>query len=196
MEKDQEKYLVELSLSDPKAFQKLYDYFFPKIYAYVSYRVDRVEDVEDLVAETFVRLVSNLESFKWRGSGSFAAWLFRIAHNLVSNFYRQHNQNGKYVSLDNIPDLKTSDLMPEDVMLQKEKFIFLKNLISTLSIRRQEVIILKFFGGLRNYEIAEILELDERTVASHLCRGLNDLHHSYIEQFVQPNKEAIYEQNK
>ena len=42
------------------------------------------------------------------------------------------------------------------------------------------MITLRFFGGLRNMEIAALLELDERTVASHLCRGLRDLHRRYV----------------
>jgi DNA-directed RNA polymerase specialized sigma24 family protein len=39
---------------------------------------------------------------------------------------------------------------------------------------------LKFYGGLRNSEIAAVLGLDERSVASHLCRALDDLHRSYV----------------
>jgi DNA-directed RNA polymerase specialized sigma24 family protein len=44
-----------------------------------------------------------------------------------------------------------------------------------LSPRRQEVVTLRFYGGLRNREIARVLGLDERTVAAHLCRAIQDL---------------------
>lgn len=184
MDKEREKLLVERALENPEAFQELYDYFFPKIYAYIGYRIDRVEDVEDLVAETFLKVVTNLVAFQWRGNGSFGAWLFRIAHNLVSNFYRQCKQSDNLISLEEMPKLEASAPLPEDITLQKEKAVFLKKLIRNLSERRQEIIILKFFGCLRNNEIAEILELDERTVASHLCRGLDDLHRLYMEQLI------------
>jgi DNA-binding NarL/FixJ family response regulator len=52
---------------------------------------------------------------------------------------------------------------------------------------------LKFFGGLRNNEIAQVLGIDERTVASHLCRGLEDLHCRYVCEFPQPKKEGSHE---
>jgi RNA polymerase sigma factor (sigma-70 family) len=71
---------------------------------------------------------------------------------------------------------------PEEILTQEEAFQHMRALIATLSPRRQEIITLKFFGGLRNGEIADILELDERTVASHLSRGLRDLQYKYVAQ--------------
>ena len=124
--------------------------------------------------------------------GSFAAWLFRIAHSRVSDFYRRGRGSEESVPLEELPELESSTLLPADAVLQKEKFAYLRRLIGTLSPRRQEIITLKFFGGLRNKEIAALLELDERTVASHLCRGVKDLHRQYVDEFVQ-TKEGDYQ---
>ena len=68
---------------------------------------------------------------------------------------------------------------PDALLLQKERFLRLQEMLHTLSPRRQEIISLRFFGGLRNQEIAEVLGLSEKTVASHLCRGLDDLQTKY-----------------
>lgn len=190
LDPERERALVEKARQESAALQELYDHYFPKVYAYVSYRVGRVQDAEDLVADTFVRVVDGLAEFQWRGDGSFAAWLFRIAHNLVSNFHRQGRRGEELVPLEELPKLAPSPLLPADVVQQKEKFAYLRQLITTLSPRRQEIIILKFFGSLRNREIAALLELDERTVASHLCRGLRDLHRKYVDEFMQ-TKEGI-----
>jgi len=187
---NREQELVEKARRDPQAFRQLYDHYFPRLYAYVSYRVGRAQDAEDLVAETFLKVVEEIGCFEWRHEGSFAAWLFRIAHNLISNFYRQGQRREEPLPLEELPELQVSTLLPEDAVLQKEKFIYLRRLIGTLSPRRQEVITLKFFGGLRNQGFAGVLGLDERTVASHLCRGLEDLHRKYVDEFVQ-TKEGI-----
>jgi len=185
LDSKQERTLVKKAQRDPTAFQELCNYYFPRVYAYVSYRVGRVQDTEDLVADTFLKVIERLDGFQWRGEGSFAAWLFRIAHNLVSDFYRRGRGPEESVPLEELPELASSTLLPADAVLQKEKFAYLRRLIGTLSPRRQEIVTLKFFGGLRNKEIAVLLELDERTVASHLCRGLEDLHRKYVNEFVQ-----------
>lgn len=182
---EQERELVKKARQDSMAFRELYSHYFSRIYAYVSYRIGRVQDAEDLVADTFLRVVERLEEFQWRGEGSFAAWLFRIAHNRVSDFYRRGCRVKGSVPLEELPELEASTLLPADIVLQKEKFAHLRRLIGALSPRRQEIITLKFFGGLRNKEIAVLLGLDERTVASHLCRGLEDLHYQYVNEFAQ-----------
>ena len=55
----------------------------------------------------------------------------------------------------------------------------MRRLVAALPPRRQEVIRLRFFGGLSSREIAAILDLDERTVASNLSRALVDLQYHW-----------------
>ncbi len=187
MNSDQEKEWIAIAQEDPQALKRLYDHYFPRLYAYVSYRIGRIQDTEDLVAETFLKAIAKIDSFEWRHKNSFAAWLFSIARNLISNFSRQEH-HWEIVPLDESPDLLASKLVPEDVVLQKEKFQSLRRLISTLSPRQQEIITLRFFGGFRNQEIAEILGIKERAVAAHLCRGLETAHRKYINELVSTEK--------
>jgi len=170
---------VERARHDPRAFRELYRLYFPRVYAYVTYRVGNPQDVEDIVAETFLSVVRALDSFEWRHDNSFAAWLFRIAHNLVGNFYRDTDRSGHPVRFDVVPDVAARELMPEDAALQKELFAQLHKMVNDLPTRRREVVTLKYYAGLRNQEIAEVLGLDERTVASHLSRALADLLEKY-----------------
>ncbi|MFL5732918.1 MAG: RNA polymerase sigma factor [Chloroflexia bacterium] len=192
---DYDRPLVEAAQQDPRAFEQLYDRYLPRLYAYVAYRVGRAQDCEDLVANTFLKAVEALDRFEWRRSGSFAAWLFRIALNEVTDYHRRNRMAARHLPLDELPDLRAGDLahsdlfpQPEDALLRKETFAHLRALLATLPPRRQDIITLRFFGGLRNSEIALALGLDERTVASHLCRGLKDLHRLYLQDTV-PNME-------
>ncbi|MDQ6695144.1 MAG: sigma-70 family RNA polymerase sigma factor [Chloroflexota bacterium] len=174
-----EQQVVEQARHDHQAFRQLYRLYFPRVYAYVNYRVGNAQDVEDLVAETFLSVVRTLDSFEWRHDNSFAAWLFRIAHNLISNFYRAGDRAAQPLALDALPEIKDHALLPEDAVLRNEIFSHLQGLVHTLSARRCEVITLKYYAGLQNREIAEVLGLDERTVASHLSRALTDLLEMY-----------------
>ena len=172
---------LEAARSDPRAFETLYDAYFPRVYAYVRYRVAGQQDAEDIVAGVFLRVVEALRGgrFEWRHSGSFAAWLFRIAHNAVADHHR-HAPPAASVPLDDLPGLMSDSPPPGDDLLRREQSAELQRLVAALSPRRQEVVTLKFYGGLRNSEIATVLGLDERSVASHLCRALDDLHRSYL----------------
>lgn len=174
-----EEQLVQRVQHDPEAFRELYRRYFPRVFAYVAYRVRRVQDTEDVVAEVFMQVVKGLKRFEYRGEGAFAAWVFRIAHSQVNQFYRQRRPDTDTLSLDELPDIQAHHLAPDSAVLRKEQFEQLSSLIATLPTRRREIITLKFFGGLRNHEIAGMLDLDERTVASHLSRALDDLRRSY-----------------
>lgn len=63
--------------------------------------------------------------------------------------------------------------------MREEELSYLRRIVGTLAPRQQEIITLRYFGGLRNQEIAEILELDARTVAAYLSRGLAELQRRY-----------------
>jgi RNA polymerase sigma-70 factor (ECF subfamily) len=172
--------LVQRVRHDPDAFRELYRRYFPRVYAFVAYRVRLAQDAEDITAEVFMRVVNGLERFENRGEGAFAAWVFRIAHNQVSQFYRRHPTDA--VSLDDLPEIQAHHLAPDNALLRKEQFARLSTLIAELPPRRRDILLLKFFGGLRNQEIAHMLTLDERTVASHLSRALDDLRRLYHEE--------------
>ena len=183
MTPEQERSYIRQAKTDPGAFVHLYDHYFPRIHAYVRYRVPNSQDAEDLISDVFLRALHELGRFEWRNRGSFAGWLFRIAHNLVADHYRKHKRVAPLFSPDEALGKITSQVpLPEEVLDQQETFHQVRALIATLSPRRQEIITLKFFGGLRNLEIADILNLDERTVSAHLSRGLRDLQHRYASQ--------------
>ena len=183
MTPEQEYDYIQQAQKTPVAFVHLYDHYFPRIHAYVRYRVQNVQDAEDLIADTFFEAIRKLGHFEWRHQGSFAAWMFRITHNLIADYYRKYRAVALLLDAsDTVAELTSCAPLPEDLLTQEETFQSIRTLLVTLSPRRQEIVTLKFFGGLRNCEIADILGLDERTVASHLSRGLQDLQRSYTAQ--------------
>jgi len=168
-----EEDMIRSAQEDAEAFRALYRRLFPRVYAYVAYRVGSRQDAEDVSAEIFFRVIRALAGFKYHGAGSFEAWVFQIARHQVATFFRQADHD-RIIPLDALPDLRGED-PPDQAYQRKEQFARLRTLILTLSPRRQEIVTLRFFGGLRNQEIAAVLRLDERTVASHLSRALRDL---------------------
>jgi RNA polymerase sigma-70 factor (ECF subfamily) len=170
---DDNQHLIERARHDPEAFRLLYQGWVRRVYAYVAYRVPLQADAEDLTADIFMQVVKAIGRFEYRGEGSFAAWLFRIARNTVINHSRRYRIDA--LPLDDLPDIAGDDLLPEQALASKERFIRLYHAIGQLTPRRQEIVRLRYFGGLRNREIAQVLGLDERTVGAHLSRALDDL---------------------
>jgi RNA polymerase sigma-70 factor (ECF subfamily) len=175
---DEERDLILRLPDQPDGFRRLYRHYSPRVFNYVVYRVGSKQDAEDLTADIFLKVIEAIMRFEYRGVGSFATWVFRIAHNAVQDFYRAHLRY-EPVDLDDLPEIQSHELLPEEMFARKEQFAHLRQALITLSPRRQEVITLRFFAGLRNHEIAEVLNLDEHAVASHLCRGLEDLAHKF-----------------
>jgi RNA polymerase sigma-70 factor, ECF subfamily len=178
--------LVEGAKKDPEAFACLYGVYFARVYGYVASRVGSVESAEDVVSEVFFKVAQGLGGFEWREESSFTSWLFRIAHNATASYWRERNRldawedrTGLYQE---VAEVRDKSPMPEEEMLRKEQGERMRRLVGRLPQRRQEVITLRFFGELQNKEIAAVLGVDEHTVASHICRGLRDLHRLWVEE--------------
>jgi RNA polymerase sigma-70 factor, ECF subfamily len=79
-----ERLLVKAAQKDPAKFGELYDIHFGRIYAFVARRVRDRDKAEDLTSEVFHKALANLKTYTWTGA-PFAAWLFRIAANTISD---------------------------------------------------------------------------------------------------------------
>lgn len=84
--------IVELATEgNRRAFGELYDRYVERIYNYVYYRTSNPRDAEDLTERVFFRAIRHIENYEDRGL-PISAWLYRIAHNLVANWYRDNSR--------------------------------------------------------------------------------------------------------
>ncbi len=83
-----ERLLIEAAQKDPARFAELYQNNFERVYAYIVRRVANRAETGDLTSEVFHHALANLQRFEWRGI-PFAAWLFRIAANLISDRWQR-----------------------------------------------------------------------------------------------------------
>jgi len=156
---------------DQKAISALYKRHAQSIYRYIYYRVGDVNVAEDLTADVFLRALEGLPGFTYRGI-PFLAWLHRIAHARVMDYFRQQARR-EFLPLDErlVATEKGLQAMLEARLDHEE----LQSAIAQLTTDQQQVIILKFVEGLSNAEVARILGKSEGAVKSLQHRALNSL---------------------
>ena len=166
--------LINEARTNPEAFGLLYERYVAKIYNYVYFRVGNINDAEDLTAKVFFRALKSIGNYKHLGL-PFSAWLYRIAHNLVANHYRDRSKTSE-VSIDDlvVPDTRKA-VDPEAILATKQDNTYLLQLINDLTPQKRELIILKFVHKLSNAEIGVIFGKTEGAIKSLYHRTLTEL---------------------
>jgi len=166
----EEQETVARAKEDPAAFGAIYEAYVDKIYGYVYHRVGNHHDAEDLTSRTFYKALSNLHRYTDRGL-PFSAWLYRIAHNLVANWYRDRGRR-EVLSLDGLVIVGPQDKAPEVMAERAEDVDALQEAIRRLPWERQDLLILKHSEGLSNAEIGSIMGRSEGAIKSLYYRTL------------------------
>jgi len=159
-----EEQLVAAARTDRAAFGALYDLYFNDIYQYVARRVGTREVAEDITGATWEHALAAIERYEIRGL-PFAAWLYRIAGNLVANHHRRLAVRTE-VPFDNAGvDHKTE---ANDRALERQA---VSDALAALSESDQEILSLCYFTGLSPQEISEILGCSAQAVHKRLHRA-------------------------
>jgi RNA polymerase sigma-70 factor (ECF subfamily) len=142
--------LASAAASDPQAFAALYDRYVRRIYAYALHQTGDVHLAQDVTSATFEKALRHLRCKGWR-TGSFLAWLYRIARNEAVFQYRKNRR------LVDMPD-PLSDLEGQTPVTETSQVdLQLRQAFSLLSAPDQEVLSLRFLDGLSSAETAEVL---------------------------------------
>lgn len=165
--------LIVRARQDRAAFGELYERYVDRIYAYFYYRTGRHEDAEELTSRFFQRILERLHLYEDRGV-PVAAWLYRIAHNMLAN-WRRDNARRVEVPLDGLRNRRQPQIRPDEEVVHREAVESLWEAIRELPPERQMLLYLKFYEGRSNAEIGEILGRTEGAIKSLYHRTLLSL---------------------
>ena len=172
------KAVADLELGDgagtgPDAFAAAYDFYFPRVYMYVRYRVGDSSVADDLTSRTFEQVIKKLESYSPKRA-PFAAWLFAIARNAVNDHLRSIRRHPSQ-PFDGLTECAGREDPPEEAVIRQEEKNRLLRAVALLKERERELIALKFTAGLTNRQIAGMLPLTEKNVGVILYRAIREL---------------------
>ena len=163
-------YLPKAYQLDPAALTEIYETLSPPLYRYAYRLLGHTRDAEDIVAETFHRLLLALQ----HGNGPrdhLSAYLYRIAHNLVVDRYRR----GPRPEAELDEALEAADDDPAETAAQRIAQAHARSALWQLTGVQRQVILLKYFEGLNNEEVAAALDKPVGAIKSLQHRALDSM---------------------
>jgi RNA polymerase sigma-70 factor, ECF subfamily len=151
-----------------------------KLHHYLSRHLQSADDADDLLYDVFVVAFEHDFKLARMSEGEQRAWLWTVARNKMVDYHRRRQQR-HFVTLDHIMEMEGDDGTPEQTFLQREEQERLQVCLSSLSALQQEVVQLRFIGGLRCAEIAAVLNKREGAVRTMLSRALDALRKIYTQ---------------
>jgi RNA polymerase sigma-70 factor (ECF subfamily) len=162
-----------LRAGDVAVVQMLVEAYQDRLVRYLVYVLGRREDVDDLVQETWIRVMERGKSYD--GRSRFEPWLFTVARHLTIDLVRRR----KDVSLDAEdeggavrPVAVSAGLSPFAEAARTEEAERLAGALASLQPVTREALVLRFMEDLSLQEIAAVVGAPVPTVAARIYRGL------------------------
>ncbi len=153
---------------DSRAFEKLFQKYHKKLYAFLFNLLHSKEDAEEIVQETFIKIWEKRKDFI--DGYSFHSFLFTIAKNAFLNLNRKKINRVVFEERLNFLE-EISSGRTDDYILFKETKEIITTIIEGLPPKRKEIFLLRKIEGLSRKEIAEELNISISTVDNQLMKA-------------------------
>ena len=145
-----------------RAFDLLLSRNQSKLFSYILFVVRDRDVADDIFQETFVKVVTRMQQGKYTTSGKFSAWIMRIAHNVIMDWYREQRSD-KIVEAPRENDLsnlgRKDDLLDgsiESQFVNMQVMADVKKMMNNLPAPQREVVFMRFYQDLSFKEISEM----------------------------------------
>lgn len=166
-ETEEERWLRKALDGDNTATEWIYRKHVRYLSALCSRYITEDEDIKDVLQESFIKIFTSLDSFKYRGEGALKAWMAKITLNETLKFVRNNSRlpidgiDDKDINIADDDSMETEDI-PTDVLHQ---------FIRELPDGYRTVFNLYVIDDKSHKEIAQLLGIKENTSASQLHKA-------------------------
>ncbi len=164
---------------DNKAFDLLLSRNQEKLFTYILFVVRDREMANDMFQETFFKVVSRLQQGKYIANGKFSAWLMRIAHNVIMDWYRQQRaQNIVDAPKENDLSNVGSTLLEssrEGELVNNQVMEDVRRMMSHLPASQREVVFMRFYQQMSFKEIASATGVSINTALGRMRYAILNL---------------------
>lgn len=143
-----------------RAFDELLSRNQSKLFSYILFVVRDEDKANDLFQETFVKVITKLHQGRYVDSGKFGAWIMRIAHNVIMDWYREQRSRNLVEPTDenDLSNLSGNEILDSNVenrYVNDQIMVDVKNMMNMLPPTQREVVFMRFYQDLSFKEIAE-----------------------------------------
>ncbi len=147
-----------------------------RVYTFIYMLVKNNEVAEDIFQDTFFKVIRSLRLKKYQDTGKFVAWVLRIAHNLIIDYFRKEKQLNTFsrddYELDIFNSKRFSEANHEDVVVQQQIHDTIRSLVDELPEDQREVVILRHYRDMSFKEIAEYTNVSINTALGRMRYAL------------------------
>ena len=155
-----------------EAFDALLSKHQSKLYSYIYYIVRDEEVANDLFQDTFLKAIVRLQERQYQSSGKFYAWITRIAHNLIMDYFRDKEQENTVsndeADYDLLNCVRLADHNVEDELLVSQSLKDAKSIMECLPESQNAVVRMRFYENLSFKEIADKLDISINTALGRM----------------------------
>ncbi len=159
---------------DNQAFDILLKRHQARVFNYIFSVVKSRDVADDLFQETFVKAIMTLKQGKYAENGKFSAWISRIAHNLIIDYYRQEktenlvSASSDEDSVDILNKKELCDGNIEDYIIDEQIQTDVRRIIDALPDNQREVLTMRYYRDMSFKEIAEATNVSINTALGRM----------------------------
>ena len=177
--KTDEQLVKAYAQGNNEAFDVLLKRHQQRVFNYILRIIKNEDAANDIFQETFVKAIVTLRQGRYTESGKFPAWISRIAHNLIIDYFRQEkSENLQSSDLEDVDVLNRKELCEEtieDILVSRQLNEDVKYLISELPPLQREVLTMRYYQNLSFKEIAEITNVSINTALGRMRYAILNL---------------------
>lgn len=161
-----------------EAFAELVNRHKNKIYTTIYLIVKDQYLAEDLLQETYVKVVNTIKSGRYNEEGKFLPWVTRIAHNLAIDHFRKAKRYPMIVMEDGSNVFNTLEFSEDSIesrKIQQDTHALLRDLIKELPDSQREVLMMRHYMQMSFQEIAEATDVSINTALGRMRYALINL---------------------
>ncbi len=173
---DDKELMMKMQEGQLEKLAILYEHYKIKLYNYFLRMGNSQTHSEDLVQETFMKVLAYRSSFN--GTSTFSSWLYGIARNTAADHYRKTKHTREHEEIDE-QVIESNNCTSENYDQVQKQALFDKSL-NDLPAEQREIIILSRFQQLSYNDIARLLDCNLNTLKSKMRLAISQLHQKYL----------------